>query len=149
MKIMQQEVSMADKILRWLAEEGLQLNKIADSENDANIAFWPNPQLKMHAILKKDKISVVIRVLLTDRGQKAFSSRKDKQSRFLNDLCFALNQQIPEFQINYSKHNEFNGVQITKHIWSEALTKTSFFDSVPGGNTFCKHIWNKGRAIDS
>lgn len=127
---MQQEVSLIDKILNWLAEEGLQFNKIADLENDANIAFWPNPQLKMHAILKKDKISVIIRVLLTDKGQKAFSSRKDNQSKFLNDLCFALNQQIPEFCIIYSKYNKFIGAQITKHIWSESLTKTSFFDSV-------------------
>jgi hypothetical protein len=44
------EENIQDKIETWLREDGLQYNMVPNPEVNTNIAFWPNPELKMHAI---------------------------------------------------------------------------------------------------
>ena len=64
------EENISDKIENWLREEEFQYNKVHDPNADTNITFWPNPELKMHAIVMRDKLTIVVGSLFSVDSQQ-------------------------------------------------------------------------------
>jgi hypothetical protein len=120
-----------DKIRNWLSEENLQFNRIEDPSNNMNISFWPNPNMPIHAIIRNDRLSLIIRALFSQEGGIVYSSKtQEKQKEFRRDLNLAL-RQISNVDFSfYLNPEKMQGVQISKMIFSESLTKTVFFDTI-------------------
>jgi hypothetical protein len=59
------EENISDKIENWLREEEFQYNKVHDPNAGTNITFWSNPELKMHDIVMRDKLTIAVGSLLS------------------------------------------------------------------------------------
>lgn len=121
--------TITTKIKNWLTEEGLQSNQINDPKIDANITFWANPDLKMHALIRRDRITVLVSILFTD-NVRTILSNQGKLEDFFRKLNLSLYQHPCDFKRHYNESKELIGLIIEKRIWEESLTKTSFFDAM-------------------
>ena len=117
--------SILDKIRTWLREEDILENKL---ENKTGITLWYNQEFKLQAILKQNKLTISCELGFDDSIKKFLSSNKN----YIHELDLSLHQQIPRFIFIYSDKALTNlvGVYIFKDIWSDSLTKTSFFDTI-------------------
>jgi hypothetical protein len=116
--------SVVDKVQSWLREEGIQFNKLEET-NRYVLSFWPSPGLKLNVEIIIDKVIIGAIMLFAETTKHAFSSNQ----QYFHDLDLTLHQQTPNFRFVYEDH-ALLGVTIFKRIWSESLTKTSFFDSI-------------------
>jgi hypothetical protein len=116
------ELLITDKVESWLREEEIQFNRTTDQQNDLALTLWPDAALKLSAKIKGERLEVSAFVYLTDK----FSINP----QYFNDLDLALHQQSANFQFFYAANNQLIGVNISKRIWAESLSKTSFFDSI-------------------
>ena len=118
--------SLLDKIQTWLRDEEIQENKMEDNINDFHITFWYSKDIKLEAIVWNDKLTISYQHLFHE-NIKQFLSEEN-----CNELDLLLHQQIPNFIIllNVKNLNEWVGIKIYRDIWSDSLTKTSFFDTI-------------------
>lgn len=122
--------SIATRIQNWLTEEGLQNNRIDDPQADANISYWSDPQLKMHGLVFKNKVTIVLSVLFRPESMSIVHTSKDRQEQFFKNLNLELYHQPCDFYQQFDKDTkEVVGLRIEKRIWEESLTRTSFFDA--------------------
>ncbi|MGI8719802.1 MAG: DUF2299 family protein [Nitrososphaeraceae archaeon] len=128
---MAEENSLIERIQNWLTEEGLQNNKLEDKDVDANIAFWPNPLLKMHLLIKKDRITIVLSMLFRKESLDIVLSNPGRRNEFFKNLNLTLYQQVCEASQQFDKKTgALTGLRVEKRMWQESLTKTSFFDAM-------------------
>ena len=118
--------SLLDKIQTWLRDEEIQENKIEDNINDFHITFWYSKDIKLEVTVWNDKLTISYQHLFHE-NIKQFLSEEN-----CNELDLLLHQQIPNFIIllNVINLNEWVGIKIYRDIWSDSLTKTSFFDTI-------------------
>ncbi len=118
--------SILDKVQTWLRDEDIQENKIEDNTNDLHITFWYSKDIKLEATVFNDKLTIYCQHFFHE-NIKQFLSEEN-----CNELDLLLHQQIPNFIIllNVKNLNEWVGIKIYRDIWSDSLTKTSFFDTI-------------------
>ena len=117
--------SILDKVRTWLREEEIQENKI---DNTIGVTFWYSKEFPLAATVIHDKITVLCELSFDDVISNLLISNKN----YFHELDLSLHQQNPRFIFTFSDdtHTKLVGIRIFKDIWSDSLTKTSFFDSI-------------------
>lgn len=123
------DVNMADKIKTWLKDEDVHYNKIEDNSTDLHITLWFSKDIRLEAIVWNDKLTISSNVMYFSEDLKNLLLVNES---YCDELDLLLHQQVPNFVFLYSNDELTNlaGVRIFKDIWSDSLTKTSFFDTI-------------------
>ena len=123
------DVKMTDKIKTWLKDEDVHYNKIEDNSTDLHITFWFSKDIRLEAIVWNDKLTISSNVMYFSEDLKNLLLVNES---YCDELDLLLHQQVPNFVFLYSNDELTNlaGVRIFKDIWSDSLTKTSFFDTI-------------------
>jgi len=124
-----EDVNMIDKIKTWLKDEDVHYNKIEDNSTDLHITLWFSKDIRLEAIVWNDKLTISSNVMYFSEDLKNLLLVNES---YCDELDLLLHQQIPNFVFLYSNDELTNlaGVRIFKDIWSDSLTKTSFFDTI-------------------
>jgi len=124
-----EEVNIANKIKTWLKDEDVHYNKIEDNSTDLHITLWFSKDIRLEAIVWNDKLTISSNVMYFSEELKNLLLVNEK---YCDELDLLLHQQVANFVFLYSNDELTNlaGVRIFKDIWSDALTKTSFFDTI-------------------
>ena len=124
-----EDVNMTDKIKTWLKEEDVHYNKIEDNSTDLHITLWFSKDIRLEAIVWNDKLTISSNVMYFSEDLKNLLLVNES---YCDELDLLLHQQVPNFVFLYSNDELTNlaGVRIFKDIWSDSLTKTSFFDTI-------------------
>jgi hypothetical protein len=124
-----EEVNMANKIKTWLKDEDVHYNKIEDNSTDLHITLWFSKDIRLEAIVWNDKLTISSNVMYFSEELKNLLLVNES---YCDELDLLLHQQIANFVFLYSNDELTNlaGVRIFKDIWSDSLTKTSFFDTI-------------------
>ena len=124
-----EDVDMADKIKTWLKDEDVHYNKIEDNSTDLHITLWFSKDIRLEAIVWNDKLTISSNVMYFSEDLKNLLLVNES---YCDELDLLLHQQVPNFVFLYSNDELTNlaGVRIFKDIWSDSLTKTSFFDTI-------------------
>ena len=124
-----EDVNMANKIKTWLKDEDVHYNKIEDNSTDLHITFWFSKDIRLEAIVWNDKLTISSNVMYFSEDLKNLLLVNES---YCDELDLLLHQQVPNFVFLYSNDELTNlaGVRIFKDIWSDSLTKTSFFDTI-------------------
>ena len=122
---------MADKIKTWLKDEDVHYNRIEDNSTDLHITLWFSKDIRLEAIVWNDKLTISSNVMYFSEDIKNLLLVNES---YRDELDLLLHQQVPNFVFLYSNDELTNlvGVRIFKDIWSDSLTKTSFFDTIVG-----------------
>lgn len=122
-------VNMADKIKTWLKDEDVHYNRIEDNSTDLHITLWFSKDIRLEAIVWNDKLTISSNVMYFSEDLKNLLLVNES---YCDELDLLLHQQVPNFVFLYSNDELTNlaGVRIFKDIWSDSLTKTSFFDTI-------------------
>jgi hypothetical protein len=122
-------VNMADKIKTWLKDEDVHYNRIEDNSTDLHITLWFSKDIRLEAIVWNDKLTISSNVMYFSEDIKNLLLVNES---YRDELDLLLHQQVPNFVFLYSNDELTNlvGVRIFKDIWSDSLTKTSFFDTI-------------------
>lgn len=122
-------VNMADKIKTWLKDEDVHYNRIEDNSTDLHITLWFSKDIRLEAIVWNDKLTISSNVMYFSEDIKNILLVNES---YRDELDLLLHQQVPNFVFLYSNDELTNlvGVRIFKDIWSDSLTKTSFFDTI-------------------
>lgn len=122
-------VNMADKIKMWLKDEDVHYNRIEDNSTDLHITLWFSKDIRLEAIVWNDKLTISSNVMYFSEDIKNILLVNES---YRDELDLLLHQQVPNFVFLYSNDELTNlvGVRIFKDIWSDSLTKTSFFDTI-------------------
>lgn len=122
-------VNMADKIKMWLKDEDVHYNRIEDNSTDLHITLWFSKDIRLEAIVWNDKLTISSNVMDFSEDIKNLLLVNES---YRDELDLLLHQQVPNFVFLYSNDELTNlvGVRIFKDIWSDSLTKTSFFDTI-------------------
>ncbi len=120
---------MANKIKTWLKDEDVHYNKIEDNSTDLHITFWFSKDIRLEAIVWNDKLTISSNVMYFSEDLKNLLLVNES---YCDELDLLLHQQVANFVFLYSNDELTNlaGVRIFKDIWSDSLTKTSFFDTI-------------------
>ena len=120
---------MANKIKTWLKDEDVHYNKIEDNSTDLHITLWFSKDIRLEAIVWNDKLTISSNVMYFSEELKNLLLVNES---YCDELDLLLHQQIANFVFLYSNDELTNlaGVRIFKDIWSDSLTKTSFFDTI-------------------
>ena len=120
---------MANKIKTWLKDEDVHYNKIEDNSTDLHITFWFSKDIRLEAIVWNDKLTISSNIMYFSEDLKNLLLVNES---YCDELDLLLHQQVPNFVFLYSNDELTNlaGVRIFKDIWSDSLTKTSFFDTI-------------------
>ena len=120
---------MTDKIKTWLKDEDVHYNKIEDNSTDLHITLWFSKDIRLEAIVWNDKLTISSNVMYFSEDLKNLLLVNES---YCDELDLLLHQQVPNFVFLYSNDELTNlaGVRIFKDIWSDSLTKTSFFDTI-------------------
>lgn len=120
---------MADKIKTWLKDEDVHYNRIEDNSTDLHITLWFSKDIRLEAIVWNDKLTISSNVMYFSEDLKNLLLVNES---YCDELDLLLHQQVPNFVFLYSNDELTNlaGVRIFKDIWSDSLTKTSFFDTI-------------------
>ena len=121
--------NMADKIKTWLKDEDVHYNRIEDNSTDLHITLWFSKDIRLEAIVWNDKLTISSNVMYFSEDIKNLLLVNES---YRDELDLLLHQQVPNFVFLYSNDELTNlvGVRIFKDIWSDSLTKTSFFDTI-------------------
>ncbi|HEY8522508.1 MAG TPA: DUF2299 family protein [Nitrososphaeraceae archaeon] len=124
-----EDVNMTDKIKTWLKDEDVHYNKIEDNSTDLHITLWFSKDIRLEAIVWNDKLTISSNVMYFSEDLKNLLLVNES---YCDELDLLLHQQVPNFVFLYSNDELTNlaGVRIFKDIWSDSLTKTSFFDTI-------------------
>ena len=124
-----EDVNMANKIKMWLKDEDVHYNKIEDNSTDLHITLWFSKDIRLEAIVWNDKLTISSNVMYFSEDLKNLLLVNES---YCDELDLLLHQQVPNFVFLYSNDELTNlaGVRIFKDIWSDSLTKTSFFDTI-------------------
>ena len=124
-----EEVNIANKIKTWLKDEDVHYNKIEDNSTDLHITLWFSKDIRLEAIVWNDKLTISSNVMYFSEELKNLLLVNES---YCDELDLLLHQQVANFVFLYSNDELTNlaGVRIFKDIWSDALTKTSFFDTI-------------------
>ena len=124
-----EDVNMANKIKTWLKDEDVHYNKIEDNSTDLHITFWFSKDIRLEAIVWNDKLTISSNVMYFSEDLKNLLLVNES---YCDELDLLLHQQVANFVFLYSNDELTNlaGVRIFKDIWSDSLTKTSFFDTI-------------------
>jgi hypothetical protein len=124
-----EDVDMADKIKTWLKDEDVHYNRIEDNSTDLHITLWFSKDIRLEAIVWNDKLTISSNVMYFSEDLKNLLLVNES---YCDELDLLLHQQVPNFVFLYSNEELTNlaGVRIFKDIWSDSLTKTSFFDTI-------------------
>ena len=122
-------VNMADKIKTWLKDEDVHYNRIEDNSTDLHITLWFSKDIRLEAIVWNDKLTISSNVMYFSEDIKNLLLVNES---YRDELDLLLHQQVPNFVFLYSNDELTNlvGVRIFKDIWSDSLTKTSFFETI-------------------
>lgn len=122
-------VNMADKIKTWLKDEDVHYNRIEDNSTDLHITLWFSKDIRLEGIVWNDKLTISSNVMYFSEDIKNLLLVNES---YRDELDLLLHQQVPNFVFLYSNDELTNlvGVRIFKDIWSDSLTKTSFFDTI-------------------
>lgn len=122
-------VNMADKIKTWLKDEDVHYNRIEDNSTDLHITLWFSKDIRLEGIVWNDKLTISSNVMYFSEDLKNLLLVNES---YRDELDLLLHQQVPNFVFLYSNDELTNlvGVRIFKDIWSDSLTKTSFFDTI-------------------
>ncbi|HKO41145.1 MAG TPA: DUF2299 family protein [Nitrososphaeraceae archaeon] len=120
---------MANKIKTWLKDEDVHYNKIEDNSTDLHITFWFSKDIRLEAIVWNDKLTISSNIMYFSEDLKNLLLVNES---YCDELDLLLHQQVANFVFLYSNDELTNlaGVRIFKDIWSDSLTKTSFFDTI-------------------
>ena len=123
------DVKMTDKIKTWLKDEDVHYNKIEDNSTDLHITLWFSKDIRLEAIVWNDKLTISSNVMYFSEELKNLLLVNES---YCDELDLLLHQQVANFVFLYSNDELTNlaGVRIFKDIWSDSLTKTSFFDTI-------------------
>jgi hypothetical protein len=124
-----EEVNIANKIKTWLKDEDVHYNKIEDNSTDLHITLWFSKDIRLEAIVWNDKLTISSNVMYFSEELKNLLLVNES---YCDELDLLLHQQVANFVFLYSNDELTNlaGVRIFKDIWSDSLTKTSFFDTI-------------------
>jgi hypothetical protein len=124
-----EEVNIANKIKTWLKDEDVHYNKIEDNSTDLHITLWFSKDVRLEAIVWNDKLTISSNVMYFSEELKNLLLVNES---YCDELDLLLHQQVANFVFLYSNDELTNlaGVRIFKDIWSDSLTKTSFFDTI-------------------
>ena len=124
-----EDVNMANKIKTWLKDEDLHYNKIEDNSTDLHITLWFSKDIRLEAIVWNDKLTISSNVIYFSEDLKNLLLVNES---YCDELDLLLHQQVANFVFLYSNDELTNlaGVRVFKDIWSDSLTKTSFFDTI-------------------
>jgi hypothetical protein len=124
-----EDVNMTDKIKTLLKEEYVHYNKIEDNSTDLHITLWFSKDIRLEAIVWNDKLTISSNVMYFSEDLKNLLLVNES---YCDELDLLLHQQVSNFVFLYSNDELTNlaGVRIFKDIWSDSLTKTSFFDTI-------------------
>jgi hypothetical protein len=124
-----EDVNMANKIKTWLKDEDVHYNKIEDNSTDLHITFWFSKDIRLEAIVWNDKLTISSNIMYFSEDLKNLLLVNES---YCDELDLLLHQQVANFVFLYSNDELTNlaGVRIFKDIWSDSLTKTSFFDTI-------------------
>lgn len=124
-----EDVNIADKIKTWLKDEDVHYNRIEDNSTDLHITLWFSKDIRLEAIVWNDKLTISSNVMYFSEDLKNLLLVNES---YCDELDLLLHQQVPNFVFLYSNDELTNlaGVRIFKDIWSDSLTKTSFFDTI-------------------
>ena len=124
-----EDLNMTDKIKTWLKDEDVHYNKIEDNSTDLHITLWFSKDIRLEAIVWNDKLTISSNVMYFSEDLKNLLLVNES---YCDELDLLLHQQVPNFVFLYSNDELTNlaGVRIFKDIWSDSLTKTSFFDTI-------------------
>ena len=124
-----EEVNIANKIKTWLKDEDVHYNKIEDNSTDLHITLWFSKDIRLEAIVWNDKLTISSNVMYFSEDLKNLLLVNES---YCDELDLLLHQQVANFVFLYSNDELTNlaGVRIFKDIWSDSLTKTSFFDTI-------------------
>jgi hypothetical protein len=121
--------SIIDKIRTWLREEDIQENKIDDNKNEFHMTLWYSKNIKLEGIVNRDKLTISSPTMIfADNTKHLFLVNENSH----DELDSILHQQNANFVFLYSNNEsrDLVGIRIFKDIFSESLTKTSFFDTI-------------------
>lgn len=120
---------MANKIKMWLKDEDVHYNKIEDNSTDLHITLWFSKDIRLEAIVWNDKLTISSNVIYFSEDLKNLLLVNES---YCDELDLLLHQQVANFVFLYSNDELTNlaGVRVFKDIWSDSLTKTSFFDTI-------------------
>lgn len=123
------DVKMTDKIKTWLKDEDVHYNKIEDNSTDLHITLWFSKDIRLEAIVWNDKLTISSNVIYFSEDLKNLLLVNES---YCDELDLLLHQQVANFVFLYSNDELTNlaGVRVFKDIWSDSLTKTSFFDTI-------------------
>ena len=124
-----EDLNMTDKIKTWLKDEDVHYNKIEDNSTDLHITLWFSKDIRLEAIVWNDKLTISSNIMYFSEDLKNLLLVNES---YCDELDLLLHQQVPNFVFLYSNDELTNlaGVRIFKDIWSDSLTKTSFFDTI-------------------
>ena len=124
-----EDVNMTDKIKTWLKDEDVHYNKIEDNSTDLHITLWFSKDIRLEAIVWNDKLTISSNVIYFSEDLKNLLLVNES---YCDELDLLLHQQVANFVFLYSNDELTNlaGVRVFKDIWSDSLTKTSFFDTI-------------------
>jgi hypothetical protein len=124
-----EDVNMANKIKTWLKDEDVHYNKIEDNSTDLHITLWFSKDIRLEAIVWNDKLTISSNVIYFSEDLKNLLLVNES---YCDELDLLLHQQVANFVFLYSNDELTNlaGVRVFKDIWSDSLTKTSFFDTI-------------------
>ena len=124
-----EDVNMANKIKMWLKDEDVHYNKIEDNSTDLHITLWFSKDIRLEAIVWNDKLTISSNVIYFSEDLKNLLLVNES---YCDELDLLLHQQVANFVFLYSNDELTNlaGVRVFKDIWSDSLTKTSFFDTI-------------------
>jgi hypothetical protein len=124
-----EDVNIANKIKMWLKDEDVHYNKIEDNSTDLHITLWFSKDIRLEAIVWNDKLTISSNVIYFSEDLKNLLLVNES---YCDELDLLLHQQVANFVFLYSNDELTNlaGVRVFKDIWSDSLTKTSFFDTI-------------------
>jgi hypothetical protein len=113
-----------DNIRNWLKEEDILYRIKENSTNE--LTLWYSKDRKLEARVNNDKLTISYTHIFHQDIKKFLTEY------YFNELDLLLHQQIPNFIFLYNKQNpsELVGIKFIRDIWSDSLTKTSFFDTI-------------------
>jgi hypothetical protein len=124
----------SQKIINWIKEEGWDYQIPQDDGNVANILIHPNKMTNVNIVVQKSppqKIRIITKSTFRDLDIKAYLRLSDdaKQQSLINLEILLIHINLI-YNIYPNPPKEIHGVEISRQIYCDGLTRDRFFDSV-------------------
>jgi hypothetical protein len=124
----------SQKIINWTKEEGWDYQIPQDDDNVANILIHPNKMTNVNIVVQKSqpqKIRIITKSTFRDLDIKAYLRLSDdaKQQSLINLEILLIHINLI-YNIYPNPPKEVHGVEISRQIYCDGLTRDRFFDSV-------------------